>query len=235
MAGSPGKEAPLNVADIMQELRGRRDEAVTKVNARWGDHHTVKLGEFRALAKRIKTNHELAHDLWRTGDADARLLALLVCKPKAFTANELDTMIRDIHFPKLLDWFEGYVVSASPHAETLRLRWKDATDALVGRAGWSLTTTRVVKRPDGLDLSALLDQIETEMKSAPAQKQWAMNHCLAEIGIHNPSLRARAIDIGERLEVLKDYPASPGCTPPFAPMWIAEMVRRQETATARGC
>jgi 3-methyladenine DNA glycosylase AlkD len=74
----------------------------------------------------------------------------------------------------------------------------------------------------------LLDQIEKEMKPAPAQKQWAMNHCLAEIGIHHPALRKRAIGICERLAVLIDYPASPGCTPPYAPVWITEMVRRRE-------
>ena len=61
-----------------------------------------------------------------------------------------------------------------------------------------------------------------------------MNHCLAEIGIHHASLRARAIKIGERLAVHIDYPASPGCTPPYAPVWIAEMVRRRgETAGSR--
>jgi hypothetical protein len=59
-----------------------------------------------------------------------------------------------------------------------------------------------------------------------------MNHCLAEIGIHHPALRARAIAIGERLKVHIDYPASPGCTPPYVPLWIAEMVRRREGAEA---
>ena len=73
---------------------------------------------------------------------------------------------------------------------------------------------------------ALLDQIEKEMKRAPAEKQWAMNHCLAEIGIRHASLRTRAIKIGEKLRVLIDYPASPGCTPPYAPVRIAEMVRQ---------
>jgi hypothetical protein len=57
-----------------------------------------------------------------------------------------------------------------------------------------------------------------------------MNHCLAEIGIRFPGHRARAIRIGEGLKVLIDYPASPGCTPPYAPVWIAEMVRRREAA-----
>jgi hypothetical protein len=33
--------------------------------------------------------------------------------------------------------------------------------------------------------------------------------------------------VGERLEVLKDYPTPPNCTSPFAPIWINEMVRRQ--------
>ena len=54
-----------------------------------------------------------------------------------------------------------------------------------------------------------------------------MNNVLAQIGIEHPALRDRAIDIGERLEVLKDYPTPPNCTSPFAPTWIAEMVRRR--------
>ena len=136
-------------------------------------------------------------------------------------------MVRDIRAPKLLDWFSVNVVKPSRHAQELRVRWKDDDD-LVGRAGWSLTTERVVKSADGLDLAALLDQIEKEMKRAPEAKQWAMNHCLAEIGIHHQAHRARAIGIGERLAVLIDYPTPPGCTSPYAPAWIAEMVRRRE-------
>jgi 3-methyladenine DNA glycosylase AlkD len=54
-----------------------------------------------------------------------------------------------------------------------------------------------------------------------------MNNCLAVIGIHFPEHRERAIAIGERLEVFRDYPIPKGCTSPFAPIWIAEMVNRQ--------
>jgi hypothetical protein len=57
------------------------------------------------------------------------------------------------------------------------------------------------------------------MKQAADNKQWAMNHCLAEIGIHHPEHRKRAVRSGERLDVLIDYPASSGCMPPYAPMW----------------
>ena len=80
--------------------------------------------------------------------------------------------------------------------------------------------------PEGIDQSALLDLIEAQMQDAPERLQWAMNTCLAQIGITNPELRERARDIGVRLEVLKDYPTPPNCTSPFAPIWIDEMVRR---------
>lgn len=65
------------------------------------------------------------------------------------------------------------------------------------------------------------------MKGSPGRLQWVMNHCLAQIGIAHAEQHTRAIDIGIRLQVLRDYPTSPGCTSPFAPIWIAEMVRRQ--------
>jgi 3-methyladenine DNA glycosylase AlkD len=71
---------------------------------------------------------------------------------------------------------------------------------------------------------------QKSLEPAPAPKQWSMNHCPAEIGIRHPTYRARAIRIGEKLQVLIDYPASPGCTPPYAPVWIAEMARRQQAS-----
>ncbi|GIG64035.1 DNA alkylation repair protein [Phytomonospora endophytica] len=214
------------VAELLTELAALEDPRAREVNEKHGDDHGVNLGKLRAVAKRLKTQQELAVGLWATGDTAARLLALLICRPKAFGRDELDAMLRAARRPKVHDWLVNYVVKKSAHAEDLRTTWLADADPVVASAGWALTTERVVKKPDGLDLPALLDTIEAEMKNAPERLQWAMNACLANIGIENPGLRARALDIGERLEVLKDYPTSPGCTSPFAPSWIDEMVRR---------
>ncbi|MFG3139844.1 DNA alkylation repair protein [Streptomyces sp. NPDC048211] len=211
----------------MAELAGLEDPRARAVNEKHGDDHGVNLGKLRAIAKRLKTQQELAVELWATDDTAARLLALLVCRPKAFTRDELDAMLREARAPKVRDWLVNYVVKKSPHAEELRLAWSADPDPVVAGAGWALTTERVAKKPEGLDLAGLLDVIEAEMKAAPDPLQWAMNHCLAQIGIEHPELRARAIGIGERLEVLKDYPTPRGCTSPYAPVWITELVRRQ--------
>jgi 3-methyladenine DNA glycosylase AlkD len=141
------------VPELLAELAALEDPRAREVNERNGDDHGVNLGKLRAIAKRLKTQHELALEL-------------------------------------------------------------------------------VAKQPERLDLPGLLDLIEAGLVDAPERKQWAMNHCLAQIGISHPALRDRALAIGERLEVLKDYPTPPGCTSPFAPAWIGEIVRRQELAAA---
>ncbi|MFJ8160795.1 DNA alkylation repair protein [Streptomyces sp. NPDC096136] len=211
----------------MAELAGLEDAKTRAVNERHGDDHGVNLGRLRAIAKRLKTQQELARQLWETQDSAARLLSLLVCRPKAFGRDELDGMLRGARTPKVQDWLVDYVVKKSPHAEELRVAWFADPDPVVASAGWALTVERVAKKPEGLDLPGLLDAIESRMQDAPERLQWAMNHCLAQIGIEHAGYRARAIAIGERLGVLKDYPASPGCTSPYAPVWIAEMVRRR--------
>jgi 3-methyladenine DNA glycosylase AlkD len=214
-------------ADVMAELATLEDPKIREVNARHGDDHGVNLGKLRSLAKRLKTQQDLAVELWDTGDTAARLLAILICRPKAFSRDELDAMLRQSRVPKVQDWLINYVVKKSQHAQELRLAWFADADPWVASAGWTLTADRVAKSPENLDLPGLLDLIEAQMKDAQDRLQWAMNTCLAQIGIEHAELRARAIDIGERLEVLKDYPTPPNCTSPFAPSWIAEIVRRQ--------
>ncbi|MFD3746325.1 DNA alkylation repair protein [Nocardia sp. NPDC058633] len=219
----------MTVDEVMAELAELDNPAMRAVNEKHGDDHGVNLTTLRALAKRLKTQPELARQLWDTDDSAAKLLALLICRPKIFDRDALDAMIRQARTPKVHDWLVNYVVKKNPHAEELRTTWFADPDPVVASAGWALTTERVAKRPEGLDLPHLLDLIEAQMRDAPDRVQWAMNHCLAQIGIDHPEHRTRALDIGERLQVLQDYPTPPGCTSPFAPLWIAEMVRRQNT------
>ena len=220
--------AGTTVAKVMADLAALENPKIRAVNLNHGDDHGVNLTQLRAVAKRLKTQQELARELWQTGDTAARLLAILICRPKVFECDELDRMLREAGTPKVQDWLVNYVVKKNPHAEELRVLWFADADAVVASAGWALTTERVAKAPDGLDLAGLLDLIEAEMKDAPERLQWAMNHSLAQIGIEHAEYRARALAIGERLEVLKDYPTPPGCTSPFAPIWITEMVSRQQ-------
>jgi 3-methyladenine DNA glycosylase AlkD len=220
----------MTVERILERLEALGNEKVRARNRRLGAgdaQYGVLLGEIRKLAKTIRSDHELALDLWESGNLEARLLAILVMDPKRLSDSEVDALVRSARFGPLADWLSSYVVKGHPHEEALRARWMRDEDPWAARAGWDLTAQRIARSPEGLDLAALLDRIEAELASADPAAQWTMNNALAGIGIHHPALRDRAVAIGERLGVYRDYPVPKGCTSPFAPIWIGEMVRRQ--------
>jgi len=221
---------PITVKETLAQLKALGDEKIRAQNKKRGagdNQYGVKLGDLRKLAAQIKTNHDLALALWKTENIDAQFLAILVIDPKKLSAAELDRMVRSIKFSWVAEWLSNYVIKLHADKETLRQKWMADDDPWAARAGWALTSERVGKKADGLDLPGLLDRIESEMGDAAAEEQWTMNACLATIGIHFPKHRKRAIAIGETLGVYRDYPVSKGCTSPFAPIWINEMVKRQ--------
>jgi 3-methyladenine DNA glycosylase AlkD len=221
----------MTLKETLKELKDLGHEKVRAQNAKSGagvNQFGVSLGQIRVLAKRIRTHHALALSLWDTGNVDAQFLATLLIEPKKLSAEALDRMVRSITFVRVADWLSSYVIAQHPDKETLRLQWLTADDRWAARAGWQLTAERATKQPEGMDLPALLDRLENEMVEAETEVQWTMNNTLAAIGIHTPKLRKRAIAIGEKLGIFRDYPVSKGCTSPFAPIWIQAMVSRQK-------
>ncbi|HPF38353.1 MAG TPA: DNA alkylation repair protein [Phycisphaerae bacterium] len=221
----------MTTKEILQQLKSLGDDARRKHNIKAGagdNQFGVKMGDIRALAKKLKTNHALALKLWETGNIEARQVAILIMDVRELSADDIDAMVRSLTFAYVADWLMSYVIKDHPEKESLREMWMADDDKWAARAGWALTAGRAAKAPKGLDLAALLDRIESEMPDAPPETQWTMNTCLAEIGIHHAKQRRRAISIGESLGIYRDYPVSKGCVSPFAPIWINEMVKRNK-------
>lgn len=229
------KSSTMTLEEALRQLESLGNAAVRAHNAKSGplgsgardNQFGVSRGDVRKLANKIKTNHELAMSLWKTGNIDAQFLATLVIDVQLLSAADMERIVKSTSWMWVADWLYSYVLKEHADKETLRKKWMTLADRWTARAGWQLTAGRVAKSPEGLNLDALLDRIEKEMGTAVPEVQWTMNMCLAEIGIHFPKHRKRAIAIGEKLGIYRDYPCSKGCTSPFAPIWINEMVRRQ--------
>lgn len=229
-ASARTKGSTLTVKEVLRQLEAMGNDAMRAHNAKNGagnNQFGVKHGDIRVLAKRIQADNNLALSLWETGNIDAQYLAILLMKPADLSGQEVDRLVRSVTFGWVADWLTNYVVKQHADKETLRQAWMATDDRWAARAGWSLTAERVVKNPDGLEPSALLDRLESEMGTSDPIVQWTMNSTLAEIGIRYTKLRKRAIAIGEKLGVYRNYPVSKGCTSPFAPIWINFMVNRQ--------
>ena len=198
----------MNINEALSQLKSLGDPARRAYNAKMGgpdNQFGVKLGDIRTVAKKIKTDHELALKLWETGNVDAQLLATLIIKPKSLSASEVDALTRSTTCAQVADWLNAYVVAEHPEKEALREKWMKAKDRWAARAGWNLTASRINKGTADFDLAALLDRIEKELPKA------------------KPEVQA----IGEKIGLYCDWPVSKGCIPPYVPVWVEAMVKRK--------
>lgn len=219
----------MTVNEVLANLEALGNEKMRQHNTKNGardNQFGVKMGDIRALSQKIKSDHELALALWETDNIEARLLATQIIDPKRLSAADVEKMVRSERFTQVIEWLYSNVIKEHADKEQLRQQWMHSDDVMCARLGWSLTGGRITRSSEGLDIPALLNRIESEMPAALPEVQWTMNTALAQIGINMPAYRARALDIGERLGIYRDYPVSKGCTSPFAPIWINEMVKR---------
>jgi 3-methyladenine DNA glycosylase AlkD len=233
----------MTIKKVLAQLESLGDEGRRKHNAKTGpdgipgippeNQFGLKTGDLRALAKKIKKNHDLALQLWNTvpPNVDAQMLAILIMDPKKLSTSEIDTMVRKARFAWSAEWLQSYIIKALPDAdqEALREKWMKKTekDAWAARAGWHLTASKINKGDNGLDVEALLDRLEQEMPQAAPETKWTMNSTLAALGINCAAHRQRALAIGEKIGLYRDWPMSKGCTIPYVPVWVEEMVKRK--------
>src|SRR4051812_25057695 len=96
----------LTVHQNPAQLESLGDDARRAHNTKAGapdNQFGVKLGDIRAMARKIKTDHALALKLWDTGNVEAQLLATLALKPRSLSADDLDRLTRSATCAQVAD------------------------------------------------------------------------------------------------------------------------------------
>ena len=217
------------ILTILCELGNEKRKEMYKKNGAGENTYGVLLGELRKLAKQLGKNHELALELWQSKNTDARWLACMLFEGKKLTPDEVRSMVSELTYTDMIDKFIGEVVCDQSYADELAKEWSVSDRDNLGRAGWDLIAYKVSegKSTDAV-LGELIATIEAGLQTAPAAKQWAMNHALCEIGICYPQYTKRCIALGETLGVYKEMKVSKGCTSAYAPEWIAAGLKRRK-------
>ncbi len=80
----------MNTPQVLATLRklGKPQTAAIYRRHGSGQFFGVLTSEIAKLQKRLKVNHSLAMELWKTGNAEARALALLVADPEKLTRSD---------------------------------------------------------------------------------------------------------------------------------------------------
>src|SRR5688500_16334258 len=130
------KSTSMTLEEAMRQLKALGTAGVRAQNAKsgpWGsgagaNQFGVARGDVRKLANKIKTNHELALSLWKTGNIDAQFLATLLIDVKLLSPEELERLVRSATYAWVADWLYSYVVKEHADKETLRKKWMTSED-----------------------------------------------------------------------------------------------------------
>ena len=211
-------------------LSDRATKIVSELN-----REGTKMGDVKKIAKEVKRDHDLAMELWGTGDYFPRLLSVLVLDKKLLTQDLIDQLVADMaghdedQRNQLADWLLANQLMKDKRASSLLESWEDHPSPVLRRLFWyhQARLRWMGKAPPG-NSEALLDSLEKEMAGAEPEVQWTMNFCAGQIGIHEPENRARCVRLGEALGLYADERVAKNCTPSYLPEFIRIEVAKRE-------
>lgn len=195
----------------------------------------VLMGDIRKHAGAIKRDHELAMELWATGQYFPRLLATLIFDNTLITEQVIDQLMSDMmqhtsqERNQLADWLMANQFTKNKSLTALMTTWEKAENPIKRRLFWyhqaRLRWTGKTP-PDNSD--ALMESLEKNMATEDPDVQWTMNFCAGWIGIHEPKYRTRCIELGEKLGLYKDERVPKNCTPSYLPEFIRIEVAKRK-------
>jgi len=197
--------------------------------------NSTKLGDLRKIAKEVKRDHDLALELWATGEFMPRQMAVLIMDKKQLTQEVIDGLDRDIQTHShdeqnhLIDWLMANQLTKDKKTVSLIESWQKSHSPLQRRIFWYYQARlRWMGQTPPDNTPTLLSTIESNILEEAPQVQWAMNFTAAWIGIYDESYRPRCIAIGKNTGLYKDEVVAKGCTPSYLPEFIEIEVQKRK-------
>ena len=221
----------MNTEEILATLEKLGKPQTAAIYRRHGSGEQVfgvLTSEIAKLRKRIKGDDRLAMDLWKTGNAEARVLALQVFDPEKLTRSDADRMVRDGPV-RFIGPYLSALVARSPIAEKTMRAWMKSRDEFQREMGYAILAVRLRDDPDSVsdaDAEGVLTTIEKEIHRSPNWARYAMNGALISIGVTKPALRKTAIEAAGRIGKVAVDHGETNCKTPDAVSYIEKAAKR---------
>jgi 3-methyladenine DNA glycosylase AlkD len=194
-----------NVLDKLQSKA--RPEQLTGM-AKYGMTVEKRLGvsvpDMRKLAKELGRDHKLALDLWRTGIAEARIVAGMVADPAKLTEEQMEEWVKDIDSWDVCDQVCMNLFAKSQLAPERIMDWSERKDEFVKRAAFSLIACLAWHDKRASD-GQLVELLPVIMRAATDERNYvkkAVNWALRNIGKRNLRLNEAAISTAREIQRL---------------------------------
>lgn len=226
----------MNLTDVMTELERRGDESTRRTLMKHGAREPffgVKVQDLKPLQKTLKkleSRHELALQLFATGNSDAMYLAGLIADESKMTREDLQRWVEEAYWYYLSEYAVPWVTAEGPFGFELGQRWIDASEERVASAGWAtLGYLTAIKPDEELDLKAyeaLLERAVNELSSAQNRVRYAMNGFIIAVGGNVGALTKSAVKAAKAVGAVQVDLGGTACKVPLATEYIQKIVDR---------
>jgi len=220
----------MTVQEIMTELQAMGNEGIKKILLKHGVKEPffgVKVEHLKTIEKKVKTDYQLAKDLYATGNADAMYLAGLIADDEKMTKSELQTWVQQAVSENINGYTVPWVAAGSRYGYELALEWIDSDDEYIAAAGWSTLSNLVALKPDSeLDVpvfKALLERVVKSIHTSKNRVRSTMNGFVIAVGSYITALTNYAIEAATKIGQVTVIKEGTACKVPDAAVYIQKV------------
>jgi 3-methyladenine DNA glycosylase AlkD len=202
-----------SVTDVLDRLQSKAKPEQLEGMAKYGMTVEKRLGvsvpDMRELAKEVGRDHKLALDLWRTGIAEARILAGMVGDPAKLTDEQMEEWVKDINSWDVCDQVCMNLFEKNQLAWQKIIDWSEREEEFVKRTAFSLMACLAWHDKKASD-EKFIELLNVITRAATDERNFvkkAVNWALRNIGKRNLNLNEAAISTAKEIQRLESKAA----------------------------
>jgi 3-methyladenine DNA glycosylase AlkD len=195
-----------SVEEVLEKLRSKARPDQLDGMARFGmvveQRYGVSVPDIRKLAKELGKDHELAAGLWKTGIAEARIVAALVDDPAKLTEAQMEDWVKDFNSWDVCDQVCMNLFDKTPLAWKKVIDWSEREEEFVKRAAFALIAClawhdKKAKDEQFIELLPVIKKAATDQRNFVKK---AVNWALRHIGKRNLNLNKAALQSAREIQ-----------------------------------
>ena len=197
-----------STADILNQLKAKANSDNLEGMARFGMTVEKRLGvsvpEMRRIAKETGKDHNLAVRLWKTGVAEARIVASMIADPAELTGKDMDEWVKDFNSWDVCDQVCMNLFEKTSLAGQKIIEWSGREEEFVKRAAFALLACLAWHDKQAAD-QKFIEFLPLITRGATDERNFvkkAVNWALRNIGKRNPRLNKAAIRTAREIQRL---------------------------------
>ena len=230
----------MTTKEILKELENYGDERTKNTLMTHGAKEPlfgVKVADLKKILKTTKKNHDLAIELYNTGNSDAMYLAGLMADEKQMTKKQLIDWVEKAYWSYLSEYTVPWVAAETEFGFELGMEWINSDDEGIASAGWStLAYYSAVNEDEKLDIKAyekLLERVQREIHGSQNRVKYTMNGFVVSIGTYIMELTQKAIEVAENIGTVQVDMNGTACKVPFAKDYIQKVIDKKRIGNKR--